>query len=60
LGVTRRVQSLDFDVPANGESFAMARSRGDILAVFATDDRKRIALEDLGVAASMVVVASCR
>jgi hypothetical protein len=43
-----------------GEHGAMARSRGDILAVFATDDRKRIALEDLGVAASMVVVASCR
>jgi hypothetical protein len=57
LGVARCVQGFHFDILTDGEGLAMARSRGDLLAVLAANDWQRVALEDFDVAAGMVVVA---
>lgn len=57
LGVTRRVKGFHLDVLADGESFAMARGGGDLVAVLAADDGKGVALEEFDVAAGVVVVA---
>lgn len=57
LGVTRCVQGFHFDVLADGESFAVAWSGGDLVAVLAADDGERVALEEFDVAAGVVVVA---
>lgn len=57
LSVARSVQGLHLDTFANRESVAMFGSLGDFVAVSAADDWQRVALEDLGVSASMVVVA---
>ena len=57
--MARRVKGLDFNVLADGESFAMAGCRGDLLAVLAANDGKRVALENLCVASGMVMVATC-
>lgn len=57
LGVTWCVQGLHFDVLADGEGFAVAWGGGDFVAVLSADDGKGVALEELDVAAGMVVVA---
>jgi hypothetical protein len=57
LGMAGRVKGLHFDVLANSEGLAMARSLVDLVAVLATDDGERVALEDLCVSASVVMVA---
>ena len=57
LGVARCVQGFHFNVLADGESFAVAWSGGDLVAVFAANDGKRVALEEFDVAAGVVVVA---
>lgn len=51
------VQGFHFNVLADGESFAVAWSGGDLVAVFAANDGKRVALEEFDVAAGVVVVA---
>jgi len=56
LGVARRVEGLHLDVLANREGVAMSGSLVDLVAVFAADDGKRVALEDLCVSASVVMV----
>jgi hypothetical protein len=55
--VTRRVQSFHFDVLANSESFAVAWCGSDFFAILATDDGERVAFENFGIAAGVVVVA---
>lgn len=57
LSVTRCVQSFDFDILADSESLAVGRGCGDFFAVFTADDGERVAFEDFGVAAGVVVVA---
>jgi hypothetical protein len=56
LGVARRVQGFHFDVLADGEGFAVAWGGGDLVAVLATDDGKGVALEELDIAAGVIVV----
>ena len=57
LGMARCVESFHFDVLANSEGFAVAWGGGDFVAILATDDGQRVALEKLNVSAGMVVVA---
>lgn len=57
LCVARSVQSFDLDVLTDSESFAVGRGGGDFFAVFAADDGERVAFEDFGVAAGVVMVA---
>lgn len=52
------MQGLDLDVLANSESLAMRRSLGHLGAVLATNDGKGISLEQLRVAACVVMVAA--
>jgi hypothetical protein len=47
--VTRRVQSFHFDV--------LAWCGSDFFAILATDDGERVAFENFGIAAGVVVVA---
>jgi hypothetical protein len=51
------VQSFHFDVLANSESFAVAWCGSDFFAILATDDGERVAFENFGIAAGVVVVA---
>ena len=61
LGMARCVQCLDFDTLANSECLAMAGSLGHLVTVLAANDRNVVALQRLGIAASMVMVAnSCQ
>jgi hypothetical protein len=57
LSMTRCVQSFHFDVLADSESLAMAWRGGDLLAILATNDGERVAFEDLGIAAGVIMVA---
>jgi hypothetical protein len=57
LGVARRVESLHLDVLANREGLAVSGSLVDLFAVLAADDGERVALENLRVSASVVMVA---
>ena len=57
MGVARRVEGLHLDVLANREGVAMSGSLVDLVAVLAADDGERVALEDLCVSASVVMVA---
>jgi hypothetical protein len=57
LGVARRVKSLHLDVLANREGLTMSGSLVDLFAVLAADDRERVALEDLRVSTSVVMMA---
>jgi hypothetical protein len=55
--VARRVESLHLDVLANREGLAVSGSLVDLFAVLAADDGERVALENLRVSASVVMVA---
>jgi hypothetical protein len=60
LGMARRVKGLHLDVLANRKGFAMSGSLVDFVAVLTADDGERVALEDLCVSASMIMVAVSR
>lgn len=55
--MTRRVEGLHLDVLANRKGFAMGRGLVNLVAVLAADDGERVALKNLCVSASVVMVA---
>lgn len=57
LCMTGSMQRRNFDVFANSKRFAVLRCLGYLGAVFASDERKRVRLEDLRIAACMIMVA---
>ena len=57
MGVARRVKGLHLDVLADCESFTVTGCLVDLVAVLAANDGERVALQDLYVSASVVMVA---
>ena len=57
LGVARRVKGLHLDVLANRKGLAVSGSLVDLVAVLAANDGERVALENLCVSASVIMVA---
>jgi hypothetical protein len=55
--VARRVKGLHLDVLADCESFTVTGCLVDLVAVLAANDGERVALQDLYVSASVVMVA---
>jgi hypothetical protein len=57
LGMARRVQGFHLDVLADREGLAVSGSLVDLVAVLAANDGERVALENLCVSASVIMVA---